>query len=171
MAEKNASERAYELGKYYEKTYRGCSQCVIAALQDVFNLRNDAIFKAATALAGGGGAATDGSCGSYTGAIMFLGSLAGREREKFKDSEGIRFRTYELAKKLHDKFIQEYGSVVCRNIQTKIMGRPYYLPDPDEYRKFQESGAHDIHCPEVVGKAAHWTAEIVLEAKLLPEPK
>ena len=26
--------KAYTLGKEYEKTYRGCSQCVIAALQD-----------------------------------------------------------------------------------------------------------------------------------------
>lgn len=29
---KTAAEKAYELGKKYESTYRGCSQCVIAAL-------------------------------------------------------------------------------------------------------------------------------------------
>jgi hypothetical protein len=38
----------------------------------------------------------------------------------------------------------------------------YYLPDPQEYEKFHNAGAHDIHCPEVVGKAAKWMTEIVL---------
>jgi hypothetical protein len=41
-------EKAYKLGKEYEKTYRGCSQCVIAALQDAPDIRNDEVFKAAT---------------------------------------------------------------------------------------------------------------------------
>jgi len=144
---------------------------VVAALQDVFNLRNDAIFKAATALAGGGARATDGSCGSYSGGILFIGSVIGRERDNFEDKEKVRIKTHNLAKKLHDKFIKEYGSVICRDIQTKIMGRSYYFIDPDEYRKFLDAGAHDIYCPDVVGKAARWVTEILLEAKLLPTPR
>ena len=43
-----ALEKAYNLGKEYEKTYRGCSQCVIAALQDVLGVGSDDVFKAAT---------------------------------------------------------------------------------------------------------------------------
>lgn len=144
----------------------GCSQCIIAALQDTFDIRNDAVFKAATGLAAGGGAATDGSCGAYSGGIMVLSYLLGRERENFKDSTGITQRNFKLIRKLHDEFIREYGSVVCRNIQTKIFGRPYYLADADEFEKFEEAGAHDTHCPEVVGKAALWTAQLIDEAKL-----
>ena len=41
----NAAEKAYQLGKKYEQIYTGCSQCVIAAIQDTLGLRNDAIFK------------------------------------------------------------------------------------------------------------------------------
>ncbi|HEY82501.1 MAG TPA: C_GCAxxG_C_C family protein [Dehalococcoidia bacterium] len=163
-----AAEKAYELGKHYEKTYRGCSQCVIAALQDTFDIRDDAIFKAATGLAGGGSMATDGSCGAYVGAIMVLGYLLGRERDNFSDPEGIRFRTHELARKFHERYIDQYGSVVCRDIQTKVMGRPYYLCDPEEYQKFHNAGAHDVHCPEVVGKAARWMAEIIEAENLAP---
>lgn len=144
---------------------------MVAALQDVFNLRNGAIFKAATALAGGGARATDGSCGSYSGGILFIGSVIGRERDNFEDKEKVRIKTHNLAKKLHDKFIKEYGSVICRDIQTKIMGRSYYFIDPDEYRKFLDAGAHDIYCPDVVGKAARWVTEILLEAKRLPTPR
>lgn len=168
MAE-NAAEKAYELGKNYEKTYRGCSQCVIAALQDVFDIRNDDIFKAGTGLAGGSAMTCDGSCGAYAGAIMMLSAVLGRERDNFADHEGIRFRTHEMARKLHAKYIQEYGSVVCRDIQTKVMGRYYYLPDPDEYEKFHNAGAHDIYCPEVVGKAARWAAELILAENLGPK--
>ena len=166
MAE-NVAEKAYELGHYYEKTYRGCSQCAIAALQDVFNIRNDDIFKAATGLSGGSALSTEGSCGGYVGAIMILSHIVGRERDKFDDPEGIRYKTHELAGKLRQKFIDEYGTIICRNIQTKVMGRPYYLADKQEAEKFHNAGAHDIYCPDVVGKAARWAAEILQEAKLV----
>lgn len=165
----NLAARAYELGKKYERDYRGCSQCIIAALQDAFNLRDDAIFKAATGLAGGGSRATDGSCGAYAGGIMILSSLVGRERDKFDDTEGIRFQTMDLCQKLRDMFIREYGTVICRDIQTKIMGRPFYLPDQDEFQKFEEAGAHKIHCLEVVGKAAKWVAEIIQRERLIEQ--
>ncbi|MBC8477039.1 MAG: C_GCAxxG_C_C family protein [Dehalococcoidia bacterium] len=166
MAE-SIAEKAYELGKYYEKTYRGCSQCAIAALQDVFDIRNDDIFKAATGLSGGSALSGEGGCGAYVGALMVLGHIVGRERDDFADSKGIRYQTHELAGKLRQKFIDEYGSIVCRNIQTKMMGRPYYLADKQEAEKFHNAGAHDIHCPEVVGKAARWMAEILQDAKLV----
>ena len=163
----SVAEKAYELGNHYEKTYRGCSQCAIAALQDVFDIRNDDIFKSATALAGGSALSCDGSCGAYAGALMVLGCLMGRERDKFEDTEGVRFTTGKLAQQLRKKFIDEYGSVICRNIQTKVMGRPYYLADPEEAQKFHNAGAHDIYCPDVVGKAARWMAEILQDAKLV----
>ena len=164
----NSAEKAYQLGKKYEQIYTGCSQCVIAALQDTFDIRNDAIFKAATGLAAGGGASIDGSCGAYSGGIMVLSYLMGREREDFADSDGILLRNFELIRKLHDEFIQEYGSVICCNIQTKIFGRPYYIADMDEFERFEKAGGHDaLHCPEVVGKAARWAAELIIEENLL----
>ncbi|HEY95476.1 MAG TPA: C_GCAxxG_C_C family protein [Dehalococcoidia bacterium] len=163
----DAIEKAYQLGKEYEKIYKGCSQCVIAALQDVFDIRNDDVFKAATGLAAGCGASTDGNCGAYSGAIMVLSMLQGRNRDDFADSTGAMFKSFILVRKLRDRFIHEYGSVICRNIQTKIFGRPYYLADIDEFEKFEKAGAHDIHCLEVVGKAAAWAAELVTEEKLV----
>ncbi len=166
MAE-NVAEKAYELGHYYEKTYHGCSQCAIAALQDVFDIRNDDIFKSSTALAGGSALSCEGSCGGYVGALMVLGLLVGRERDNFADPEGIRFTTQKLAGELRKKFIDKYGSFICRNIQAKVMGRSYYLGDKDEYEKFHNAGAHDIYCPEVVGNACRWMAEIIQDAKLV----
>jgi C_GCAxxG_C_C family probable redox protein len=162
---KNTAAKASELGKDYERKYGGCSQCTVAALQDALGARDDALFKAATGLAAGCGALTDGACGAYSGAILVLGSLFGRERETFDDVGRMR-DNFALVKQLHDRFIGEYGSVICRDIQTRLLGRPYYLADPDEYMKFVEAGAHDTHCPNVVGNAARWAAEIIEESGL-----
>ena len=128
--------------------------------------KDDSVFKAVTAVSGGGASCTDGSCGSYIGGILVLGCVIGRERSDFKDEAKVRLITRNLAKKLHDEFIREYGSVICRDIQAKKMGRAYYLIDEDEYKKFLDAGAHDIHCPDVVGKAAKWVVEILREAQL-----
>ena len=170
MKSKNPKDRAataYELGFSYEKEYRGCAQCVIAALQDAFEIRNaetDAIFKSATALAGGVAQETDGNCGAYTGGAMMIGYHIGRERDNFADPEKIRMRTSALTSELHARFIEEFGTVTCREIHTRIMGRPFYIKDPDELKKFDEAGAHADKCTRVVALAAQWTAEI-LEAR------
>jgi C_GCAxxG_C_C family probable redox protein len=164
---KGASEQAYQLGKEYEKEYKGCAQCTLAALQDAFGIKNKEVFKAATGLAGGSGGRTDGNCGAYSGAILFIGSLIGRERDDFADKSQAVGKNMELAGKIHDRFIEEYGSVICRNIHTKLFGRTFYLPDPEEHEKFEQAGAHTKHCPEVVGKAAQWAAELANEANLI----
>ncbi len=163
------AEKAYTLGFEYEKTYKGCAQCTIAALQDALDIRNpetDAIFKAATGLAGGGARQTDGNCGAYAGGAMIIGYLIGRERDDFGDSKDVRFKTFDLVKKLHQKFIDEFGTVTCREIHTRIMGRPFYIEDPDEFQKFEDAGAHDSKCTDVVGQASRWAAEIIAESEL-----
>jgi hypothetical protein len=40
----DTADKAYELGKKYERVYRGCSRCVVAALQDAFGIRNEDVF-------------------------------------------------------------------------------------------------------------------------------
>ncbi len=164
------AKKAFDLGFKYERDYRGCAQSVIAALQDASDVRNrdtDAIFKSATGLAAGVGRETDGHCGAYSGGVMMIGYFLGRERDNFADPDNIRFKTTVLVQKLHRKFIDEYGTVTCRQIHTKIMGRPFYIKDPDEAKKFDVAGAHTEKCTRVVGLAAQWTAEILTEEGLI----
>ena len=99
---------------------------------------------------------------------MILSSLLGRERDDFEDAAGVGDRNKSLCRELHDRFIKEYGTVICRDIHTKVMGRPFFLADPDEFAKFEEAGAHTVHCLEVVGKGARWVAEIAMRENLLP---
>ena len=160
--------RAYELGFDYEARFRGCAQCVIAAVQDTLEIREDQVFKAASGLAGGGALTGTGACGGYVGGVMVLSQLRGRERSGFDDPEGIRFKTFDLAKRLADRFIEEFGGTICRDVQTRVFGRSFDLRDPEDFRRFEEAGGHDHKCPDVVGKAARMTVEIILEGGLVP---
>ena len=160
-------EKAYELGKKYERTYKGCGQCFVGAVQDALNLKGDEVFKASTAFAGGIGLMGDGSCGAYVGGILILGDRIGREKSDFIDAPGVRFKTYSLAKRYHDLFIEKYGSVTCRDIHMKIFGRPYFLNDKEEFMKFEQAGGHEDKCPEVVGVAARWLLELLAKEDLI----
>jgi len=160
-------EKAYKLGFEYEVTYRGCGQCVIGAIQDTLGIKEDAVFKAATGFAGGIGLMQDSACGGYAGGVMILSSFIGREKDTFGDPEKKRFTSFALAKKLHDKFIKEFGTVNCHGIHLKMFGRPYYLWDPDQMAKFDEAGGHTDKCPHVVGTAARWVIELLAEEKLI----
>lgn len=160
---KEILKKAYELGFQYEREYRGCCQCALAAIQDTLGMENEAVFKAGTGLAAGVCGTGTGACGGLTGGIMMISSKIGRERKNFKDAEGIRFKTRELALKLYHKFVEEYGSSNCCEIQQKLFGRSYNLLDPAEYEAFDKAGAHIDKCPSVVGNAAKWTVEILLE--------
>lgn len=151
----------------YEKEYYGCSQCVLLAVQEVFGLENEDVFKAATGFAGGIG--FKGSvCGALTGGIMAIGLKYGRDVQTFlrHDPEKTRFKTFRLTRKLWKKFEKTYESCICQDIQKKIFGKSYDLWDPKEYMKFEKDGGHGLDgCPLVVKKAAKWVAELLLKEK------
>ena len=160
-------EKAYQLGSECARDYKGCSQCVVAAIHDTLGIRDDAVFKAATGMAGGIGLSGIGPCGAISGGVMALSQLVGRERSNIEDPENIRSRSYDLAKKLVDLYLEEFGAVACRDVQIKKFGRSFYLRDPQEKEKFQAAGGHGEKCPDVVGQAARMTVKIILEEGLI----
>jgi len=156
----NLMKRAYDLGFNFEREYGSCPQCVFAAVSEVLGKGSDEIFKAIDGLAGGLGRSGDGTCGALSGGVAAISRRYGRE--EFPNL-GQRERCMTLSKKLHDKFIEEYGSVLCKDVQTKIMGRSYNFWDPKEREEFEKAGGHTDKCPNVVGKAAKWVVEILLD--------
>jgi C_GCAxxG_C_C family probable redox protein len=142
----------------------------MGAIIDALELTDaDEVFRAATSFAAGVGMMGDGSCGGYLGGVLLLGHLSGREKSDFKDEAGVRFRTYELTREYHDRFIAKYGSVTCRDIHMKIFGRSYLLSDRDDFIKFEEAGGHGDKCPAVVADAAKWAVELILREGLVGE--
>jgi len=158
--DKNAIlKRVYDHAFEYEQKYGSCPQCVLGAIQDEFGIVPDDVFRAGHALAGGVGLSTEGTCGALTGGVMALGCKYGRSRENF--AKGRFVNSYVRAKKLVDRFVQEYGSTICRDVHKKIFERTFNLWDPKDYQEFEKAGAHRDKCPTVAGNVAKWVAEIL----------
>lgn len=157
-------ERVYRLAFRYEAERGSCPQCVLSALHETLDIIDPATIKASDALAGGCALSTQGTCGALSGGLLAIGSVVGRTYEDFSKGENRR-RVFQYAKKLYDKFINEYGSPLCKNVQKKIFGRSFNLLDTKDYSEFEKAGAHVDKCPSVSANAARWAAEIILEIK------
>jgi C_GCAxxG_C_C family probable redox protein len=154
-------EKARQIGFQYEKDYQNCCQSTIAAIQDTLGIHNDDVFKAGSGMAGGVGIHCDGVCGGYSGGVMVLSQIFGRERRNFEDTDAL-MSSFELASQLHEKYIQEYGTVICAEIHQKIFGRTFDLWQVEDFEAIEELGAHKNKCTGIVGNASAWTIEIIL---------
>jgi hypothetical protein len=163
-------DKIYAQGAAYESISGGCSQTTAAALHEFLEI-NDALVRAANSSVSGQASTGLGTCGGVIGGTMVLDYFLGRpveamssEPSKKPDRESF-INAIRTAKLLCGRFVQEYGSILCPAIQTKLYGRIYYLSDPDEYQKFLKAGGHSdpTKCMRVVGNASKWTMEILLD--------
>jgi C_GCAxxG_C_C family probable redox protein len=166
MNKKSLPEKAYQLAFRYEAELGSCPQCVLAAIKETLGIGDEETIKAADALAGGTALSTNGTCGALVGGMLAISSILGRDYDEFKKGKRVR-NVFRYAKKLYDRFVEEFGSCTCKGVQKKIFGRSFNLWDPKEYKEFEKAGAHIDKCPEVSGKVAKWVAELILEEKLI----
>jgi len=135
-------QKAYDLGHRYEGKYGNCCQCTLAALQDAlpFVPNNVNLFRAGCGLDGGSTPVGVQNCGSFTGAAMIMGYLTGRWRDDngFIGGTGLSHR---LTHRLYVRYKEHYGTVLCQDVRKGVGG----------------------NCPEVVGRATRWAAEIIIE--------
>jgi C_GCAxxG_C_C family probable redox protein len=156
-------EKAFESARKYEMNYTGCAQTTIAGIFDALGIENDDVFRSASGLADGLGLTRDGSCGALVGGAMVISYLFGREKKAFPDMLKP-MRSYMMVKKLHDRFIEQYGSCRCYDIQKRLMGRTFNLYDPSELGKAAEAKMF-AHCSKIAGTAARLAAEIILDER------
>jgi len=157
------SELAFNKAKQYEMRSGGCSQCSLAGIFDALGVENNDIFKAATGLADGVGLTGDGHCGALSGGVLAIGYFFGRTKENFGDMMKL-VKANLLSKKLHDRFIEKYGTCRCVDLQKSFFGRFYNLYDPEEMKAAVKAGMLDT-CSTLVGEVARMTTEIILEAQ------
>ncbi len=160
--EKDIVEDAYNRAFAYEAKLGSCPQCVLAALKETLDIGDESIFQASQGLAGGTALSSKGTCGALAGGMIAISALVGRTYQEFTEGHKKRL-VFKYTKKLYDRFIEEYGSPLCCDVQTKLFGRSYYLLDKEEYEAFENAGAHIDKCPRVAGNVARWTAEIILQ--------
>jgi C_GCAxxG_C_C family probable redox protein len=154
------------LGKKYEQECTGCAQTAVAAIFESLGIWNEDVFRAASGLADGLGLTGDGSCGALVGSSMVIGYLFGRGREDFKDMYKP-MKSYTLVSKLHDKYVKQYGSCRCFDVQEKTMGRTFNLWNADEMKEAFKAGMMD-NCSTIVGNVAKLATKIILNSGFEP---
>jgi C_GCAxxG_C_C family probable redox protein len=159
--DENVLNKAFESGKRHEMKSTGCSQSTLAGMFEALGIENDDVFKAATGFADGVGLTGDGHCGALSGGVMAISYLFGREGKDAGDMTK-QVHALRLSKKLHDQFIEKYGTCRCADIQTKFVGRFFNLYDPNEMEAASKAGMMD-KCSTLVGEVARMATKIILE--------
>jgi len=174
LSQQQLLEKAYELGVSFEKYSGSCSQCTVAALREILGFE-DIIVKVATSSCGGQAGLSTGACGGVIGGTIVLDYYLGRPADMVSATQEMPqgaadlSRAMEAARSLCEKFIRQYGSILCPQLQAKIFGRSFNLRDPADWQAFLEAGSHTdpTKCMSVVGNAARWTLETLIETKVI----
>lgn len=156
-------KKAYTGGFNNEKKFHGCAQCALASMFDISEQKDENLFRTASAFAGGVGLAGDGICGGYAAGILWMGNFAGRRLEYFDGDKEEQYKSFNMTQKLRDRFIDTYGSIICKNIHETIFGRAYILLTKTVRNDFEAAGAHDDRCTSVVAISALWTTELLMD--------
>jgi hypothetical protein len=167
-------DKTHELGVAYEKCSGSCSQCTAAALREVLGFE-DVVVKVATSSCGGQAGLSTGACGGVIGGTIVLDYYLGRPAKNVSAVEMIPEgreqlgRAMEAARLLGARFIGQYGSILCPQVQENIFGRSFNLQDPGDWKAFEDAGGHSdpTKCMSVVGNAARWTLEILVQKGII----
>ncbi|MGD0309842.1 MAG: C-GCAxxG-C-C family protein [Acidobacteriota bacterium] len=163
-------KRVEEKAGIYMYNYGGCGQCSLRALQEELNLPGGPAAVKAAGFTNLGIALTQNICGALLGGIMAMGLACGRENfsdpmypqpEIVDDTYGLP-RSLMLIRGYYQRFIQEFGSGSCRDLQIRIFGRSFEMIVIEEEEKFRLAGGHTA-CVDLVKKAARMAAETILE--------
>lgn len=157
-------QRAWNLGFVGERDIRACAQGTLYAARESLNIFDEAVFNAATAFSAGMGMCGDGPCGGYSGGLMLIGKLHSRTVEDFKNKNKVQlYKSFELAQKLHDLFVECYGGIRCMDVHHSIYDRAYILRNPEDKAVFEDVGAHRDKCTTVIGMTQYLLLRVIGE--------
>ena len=143
---------------HYMEISHNCAQSSFLALSEQFGLGNDEMVKALTPIPGI--AERGETCGAVTGALLALGLVYGRNN--ISDWQGYR-DSLKPANEFCDRFEQELGSLMCRNIVKSEFGMELDLREKEDLEKFQAADPTN-KCSRVVQTAVKIAADLILKA-------
>ena len=172
---------ALQMGKEEELKYVGCSQSTFSAVCKAFRKAGmplmdqedeEKIFKGMIGLQGGCGSSARGSCGACSGAAFCVSWALDKSREDNHEDLGGTFDTVNWTVKegIVDRFMKDYGSCVCRDIQFCRFGNAIdFLSKKGEVRSdFLENSETSEVCQGgncTIAKAAAWAVEAICDIK------
>jgi C_GCAxxG_C_C family probable redox protein len=163
-----AVEQAFRVGFEGETNRFSCPQCSFNAITEVLGYRSPQMFRAMEPLEGGGAITGKNSCGAFSGSLAAIGFFLGRDYDRFNRGEKDRTAS-GLGRKVYDKFAERYGTAICGQILTRLIGFEVDFDDEELREKFEEAGGHARICPTIVGLAAAWTVDLLWD--VVPKDK
>lgn len=144
---------------HYMQLSHHCAQSSFLALKEQFGLDGEEVVKALTPMPGI--AERGETCGAVTGPLMAMGLIYGRDLQHIDDWDAYQESLVPTGN-FCAQFEKEFGTTLCHEVQEVKFGKCYRLTDPNELQEFQNAGATD-KCSEVVRKAVHMAAEVILD--------
>ncbi|MBS3809009.1 MAG: C_GCAxxG_C_C family protein [Desulfobacterales bacterium] len=137
---------------------RSCAKGSALALLEAFGLGNIEIIRSMAPFPGL--SMSGGICGPVAGGMAALGLyFSGKDPA---DYENINH--YIAGRQYMQKFKAVFGSLLCPDIQKRLLGRAYDpFAGPEELEAFNRSGARE-KCPVAPGIGARLAAEIIIES-------
>lgn len=136
-----------------------CAQSSYLALAEQFGLKSNEVLKALTPFPGI--AERGETCGAVTGVLMIFGLVNGRGEAQLNDWNIYRASLIP-SRRFCSLFEQQFGSLMCRDIQKGEFGKCFNLMDPADLKEFREADGTS-HCISVVRAAVRIAAEIILD--------
>ena len=183
-------KKAKELKVEY-KSYIGCSARTFASVVDAFRSEGielftpevqEQIFKGLYALTGGTAAQSIGTCGSVvagTFLVSYVSDLGTQDLTKGmaelteEDKNKILLPIMNAMQGITDKFMQQYGSILCNEIRFKRTGRVYSFIRPDTFDEMvqymkthpEDCGSDDVTSDHPSTMGAGWAVEAICALK------
>ncbi len=149
ITDNNIQSKAEKAEEYYNNGFN-CSQAVLASHAKELGVSEEMALKIGTQF--GGGARKGEMCGAVSGALMVLGLKYGHYHFNAPEEKG---RAYKIAEDFMNRFIEQNGTVVCR----ELLG--YDLSKPEDLEKIKRLGLFQKKCPEIIKCASDILEEIL----------
>ena len=144
------SKEKKEIARNYFDNNFNCAQAVFTTFAVEEGIPEELALKIATQF--GGGCRKGEVCGAVSGALMVLGLKHGHCHFNAPEEKAS---AYETAEAFMDRFVEENGTVVCK----ELLG--YNLSLPDEMAKIRERNLFSKVCPRMVESATEIAEEVL----------
>jgi C_GCAxxG_C_C family probable redox protein len=144
----------------YNLLTRNCAQGTALAILEEFGLGSIETIKALAPFPGFGG--TGWMCGAVTGGVIALGLYFGSEQILDFETTGV---TIMATRKFMPRFRAEVGSVLCLELQEKVIFGKYMDPaaSGEKMEAFAKAKGFE-KCSLLTGIGARLAAEIIIES-------
>jgi hypothetical protein len=128
-------DKAYESAFSYQIVSKSCAQSVVAAIGQIIEI-DTCLAKVATSFVCGQVSQVVGTCGALIDTTIVLDCFFGRPVENISPSssppESLQRLTdaQEIAYQLYRRYVGEYRTILCPEVQTQLVGRQYTRGTP-----------------------------------------